>query len=172
MIRQATACDIEPIAQTYVELLTHEQATQSHSNWQLGIYPTEKVPQEKIPTGTMYVLEDQGQVCASMVLNHDQAPEYANIPWQYPALDTQVLVIHTLCVPPSQAGHGYASQMVAFAKEQAKKRGCSVIRIDTFAGNAPATTLYQKHGFSISGYDHILLQGVIPEEQVFLEWAF
>lgn len=123
----------------------------------------------KVPAGEMFVLEERDSICASMVLNHDQAEEYKDIPWSFAADESQVLVIHTLCIPPDKAGHGYGGEMVRFAEEYAKKSGCTVIRIDTFAHNEPVKSLYRKNGFRIAGYGHILLQGLIPEEQVYLE---
>ena len=59
--------------------------------------------------------------------------------------------------------------MVRFAIQKAKKFGCEVIRLDTWAGNKPAAALYQKMGFLYAGKTHILLQGIIPEEQVFFK---
>lgn len=169
MIRLATTDDIKAIENTYTELLTFEQEHTSNSNWKLGIYPTIKVPKEKVPTKTMFVLEDNHEICASMVLNQDQALEYESIPWKYEATKDKVLVIHTLCIPPSKAGNGYGRAMVEFAKDYALKHGCKVIRLDTYAHNEPAKRLYQKLGFIISGYGTILLQGLIKEDQVYLE---
>ena len=169
MIRKAVEQDAAAIAGTYEALLRYEKVYGSNSNWQLGVYPTIRVPESQIPLGSMYVLEEQGEICASMVLNGEQAEEYAAVDWKYPALPREVLVIHTLCIPPEKAGHGYGGRMVAFAKETAKQMGCRVIRIDTYAHNEPAKRLYQKLGFQIAGYGNILLQGVIPEEQVYLE---
>lgn len=81
-----------------------------------------------------------------------------------------MLVVHTLCIPPAKAGKGYGSQMVRYAKERAIVEGCSVVRIDTYAYNEPAKALYQNHGFRIAGYADSLLEGVIPEKMVYLEW--
>ena len=104
-----------------------------------------------------------------MLLNHEQAAEYATIPWQYPAADKDVLLIHTLCIPPALAGRGYGRTMVAFAKEEARRRGCQVMRIDTYAYNEPAKALYQKQGFRIAGYAVWLHHGLIQEKLVYLE---
>ncbi len=169
MIRKAKMTDIAAIADTYTALLTHEQQYGGHSNWKLDVYPTIAVPEAKVPTGTMYVLEENDEVCASMVLNHDQAKEYAEIEWQYPGEGDRVLVIHTLCIPPQKAGHGYGRQMVEYAKRYAAEVGCTTIRIDTYAHNEPAKRLYLNNGFRIAGYGQILLQGLIEEEQVYLE---
>ena len=142
MIRKAVESDINAIADTYNELLTYEEKHGSNSNWELGVYPTIKVPQRKIPTGTMYVLEE----------------------------DEEILVIHTLCIPPQKAGRGYGQQMVDYAKDFARELGCKAIRIDTYAHNEPAKSLYQKNGFRIAGYYESLLEGLIKEELAFLEY--
>ena len=170
MIRKAEMNDVQAIAETYAQLLTYEQTHGSHSNWVINVYPTVDIPRKAIPEETMFVLEQDGDICASMIMNNKQASEYRSINWLYPAADENVMVIHTLCVPPAQAGHGYATQMISFAKDYAQMRGYSVIRIDTFSHNEPAKTLYQKNGFRISGYADCLLQDLIPEEQVFLEY--
>ena len=169
-IRLATEQDIPAIADTYTTLLTYEEENGGHSNWKLNVYPTIFVPQKKVPAREMYVLEDDNGICASMVLNKDQAGEYAGVDWLYPAEEAQVLVIHTLCIPPDKAGHGYGTKMVSFAKEFARKASCTVIRIDTYAHNESAKALYLKNGFRIAGYGDIVLQGLIPEEQVYLEY--
>ena len=169
MIRKATAADVDSIAAAYNSLLQHEQQNGSHSNWQPGIYPTRKSAAAAVEKGEMFVLEQGGQILASVVLNKNQAPEYAQMAWQYPAEPEQALVIHTLCIPPELSGRGLASQMINFAKTYAQEQGCLVIRLDTWAHHEPAKNLYQKHGFRIVGYAPAILQGLIPEELVFLE---
>ncbi len=169
MIRKADVKDIAEIGKTYTELLLHEAEQGGYSNWRLGVYPTEKTAEDAVARGTMFVLEEEGEICASMVLNQSQAAEYASIPWEYEAEPEEVLVIHTLCIPPSKAGRGYGKQMAAYAKKYALDMGLKVMRIDTFSGNEPAKGLYQKNGFRIAGYAHVLHEGVIEEELVYLE---
>lgn len=169
-IRLARPGDAEPVAAQYRELLEKEAREGTKSNWKLDVYPTIRVPEEKIPAREMYVLETGGRVLGSMVVNEDQAPEYGEIDWAYPAGKGEVLVIHTLCIPPSEAGRGYGSLMVRFAQDMAREQGKRGIRLDTWAHNEPAKALYAKHGFRIAGYGNIVLQGLIPEEQVYLEW--
>lgn len=169
MIRKAQQNDINAIEALYNELLTHEENTKSWSNWQRGIYPTRTTAEKTVANGTMYVLAEAGTLCASMILNDIQGDFYKEIDWLYPAEPHEVRVIHTLCVSPSQSGKGYASKMIAFAKEQAKAENCKVIRMDTYSGNEPAKTLYQKKGFRIAGYIDTLLEGLIPEELAMLE---
>lgn len=170
MIRKACPADIPAIAESYRALLVYEERHGSHSNWKRNVYPTAAVPESKIPEGSMYVLEEDGRLRASMVLNHDQADEYAGIRWRFPGEGERVLVIHTLCIPPREAGHGYGRRMVAYAKRLAAELGCTAIRIDTYAHNEPAKALYLKCGFQIAGYGTMVLQGLIEEEQVYLEY--
>lgn len=169
MIRKATAADIDEIESSYRELLTYEQTHGSNTNWVLDLYPVRATAEKALRAGTLYVMRQGDALCASMNLNQDQAPEYRQVDWLYSAADEQVLVVHTLCIPPSQAGRGYGTEMVRFAIEQARQRGCKVIRLDTWAENRPAASLYTKLGFRLAGSAPILLQGVIPEEQIFLE---
>ncbi len=170
MIRPATEKDISAIARSYEALFDREDALGSTTNWARGIYPTVKVPMEKVPRGEMYILEEEGLLRASMVLNGEQAPEYRVIPWQYPAEDSEVLVIHTLCVPPAHTGHGYGAQMVRFAIEHASKHGCRAVRIDTWTHNEAAKGFYTKLGFRLAGTHQALHQGLIAGELAYLEY--
>lgn len=169
MIRIATENDIDAVEKSYVELLTYEKETGSSSNWVLGVYPTRAIAEESYKKGTLYVLIDHGLLCASMILNQVQPGDYRNIDWAYPALENEILVVHTLCVPPSQAGKGYGKTMMQYAMKKAREWHCKAVRLDTFAGNTPAAGLYRTLGFRYAGKASVLLQGLIPEEQIFFE---
>lgn len=169
MIRAATAADIDAIEASYTELLLHEQEHGSNSQWVLGVYPTRATAERAVGAGTMYVLEEGGRLCASVILNSYQAPEYREVPWLYPAEDERVLVIHTLCVPPTMAGHGFGTRMVDFASGFAFGRGMEVLRLDTNIKNLPAQRLYLKNGCRIAGSRRCLHEGVLDTELVYLE---
>ena len=74
-----------------------------------------------------------------------------------------MLVIHTLCVSPAASGKGYAQQLVAFAEQLGREQGCTVIRLDTYEGNRPATALYTKLGYRVVGVAPFYFQNVIQE---------
>ena len=155
---------------SYTELLLHEQRTGiSNTNWVLGVYPCRATAERAFAAKTLYVLEKDGTLCASMILNQNQAEVYSELDWAYPARPEQVLVLHTLCIPPSQAGKGCGTSMVKYAEAKAREMNCSVLRLDTFAGNKPAATLYQKLGYRYAGIRPTLHEGVIPEELIFFE---
>ena len=167
MIRAATAADIDAIEAGYNELLLYEQEHGSNSHWVLGVYPTRATAERAVEAGTMYVLDEGGRICASMILNSRQAAEYREMPWLYPAADDEVLVIHTLCVPPSMAGRGLGTRMVDFATGFGL--GMSVLRLDTNLYNLPAQRLYLKNGCRIAGNRHCVHEGVLGTDILYLE---
>ena len=168
MIRHATAADIDAIEQTYIELRAREKRVGSTTNWDEN-YPTRVVPEMAVPKGWAYVLEEGGVVRASMLLNGEQGPGYDEVAWNVEATDDEVLVIHTLVVPPTEARHGYGKQMLDFALEWGREHGKTTCRIDTWVGNAPARDFYARNGFAETGVIHVLHWGVIEEDQVLLD---
>lgn len=68
MIRQATSAEVAAIAATYEDLLTYEQEHGGDPHWELGVYPTIAVPKRAVPAGEMIVLEEDGEIRASMIL--------------------------------------------------------------------------------------------------------
>ncbi|MDO4339057.1 MAG: GNAT family N-acetyltransferase [Eubacteriales bacterium] len=169
MIRKATIEDIPAVAQSYQELFRHEAVHGSTTNWAEGLYPTKDTAAQAFDANTLYVLEETGAVYGSVILDQTQPPEYGEIDWAYPAEPAKVVVIHTLCICPSQAGKGYGRQMVSFALEKALQLGCKAVRLDTWEGNHPAASLYESMGFRLAGSAPMCLHGVIQEQQIFLE---
>ena len=169
MIRLAAAADIEDIYAGYLEIFAHEREDGCFTQWIEGVYPTRETAERGVAAGTMYVLEENGRILASMILNSYQPGEYYEIPWLYPAADEKVLVIHTLCVSPAVAGRGLGSRMVDFAAGVAYGRGMEVIRLDTNIKNEPAQRFYLKHGYRLAGSHHSLHEGVLDTELVYME---
>lgn len=173
MIRKANYDDKLKVSTIYEELLIYEQRNGTTSNWKLNIYPTITTAQKGYENNNLYVLEEnfenKAEICSSIILNKEQSPEYKSINWKFSAKDKEVLVIHTLCTPPSKAGKGYGKRMIQFAIKLAMEHKCKVIRLDTWAENEPAIKLYKKMGFEIAGYADFNLAGLIKEKQVFFE---
>lgn len=170
MIRKARINDIDRVGDSYTELLTYEQEHGTNSNWVPGVYPTRSVARKAFEEDTLYVLEENGKVCASMILNKVQPEEYGTMDWMYRAEPEEVLVLHTLCVPPSSAGKGYGREMVRYTLDFAEKTGMKAVRLDTWVGNKPAASLYTKMGFRAVGVTHVVLNGLIPSELILFEY--
>lgn len=164
MIRKGTAADLDRAEEIYNEILDHQAATVNYTNWVKGLYPTRENARRALEAGTFYVMEDAGTVVGVANLNHIQPAEYANIRWTIPAQGEEVLVIHTLCIPPSCAGRGYARVFVAFAEALGRRQGCRCIRLDTYVGNLPAISLYTKLGYRDAGVTHFHFEQAIWED--------
>ena len=80
-----------------------------------------------------------------------------------------MLVIHTLTMAPEMSGRGYGTRMVRFAMEEARRRGCTVMRLDTYVGNLPAQRLYAKLGFRIAGRKLVSHHGLFDSELFYME---
>ena len=164
MIRLAAAAEIPAITNLYNAILDQEERGPVYTNWQRGKYPTADTAQQALDAGTLYVGEtEDGTLWGVVNLNGLQLPEYDEIPWSIPAERGQVGVIHTLCIHPEQAGHGYAKQLVAFCEAEARRQGKTVIRLDTWEGNAPANHLYPSLSYAFAGATEFFFQGFIHE---------
>ena len=164
MVRKATKTDIDAVAESYRELLEYEEKNGSNTNWVKDLYPTRTIAEEAERESTLYVIEESGKICGSVILNHFQPEGYKKMDWSIEAEGDEVLVIHTLCIPPSMAGMGYGRKIMEFAFNMAKELECKTIRLDTFAGNVPAASFYKRLGYRLVGETVFMLQGVIEEE--------
>lgn len=167
MIRKAVSKDIDAVEESYRELLLYEKENGTDSNWVLDLYPVRATAEAALNEGTLYVAEEGDIICGSAILNRYQPEGYKEGTWKYEA--ENVLVIHTLCIPPSKAGRGLGKAFIRFAAELAANNKCDVIRLDTWAGNKKAASLYTKMGFERAGGARVMLAGVIPEDQIFFE---
>ena len=163
MIRPATAADLTAIEAIYNAIFDAEEAGPVYTNWQRGKYPTADTARQVLREGTLYVGEDDGVLWGVVNLNGVQLPEYADIPWTIPAEPQQVAVPHTLCIHPAQAGRGRAREMIAFCEETARRQGRTVMRLDTWEGNAPANAMYPRLGYRLAGGTEFFFQGYIHE---------
>lgn len=170
VIQKAKKDDVTAVAASYRELFEYESAHENRTNWVPGLYPSEGTAQTAFQDGTLYVCRENGVFCGSVIMNHVQPPEYQTIDWRYSAEPQEVLVLHTLCIPPSRKGRGYGRKFIEYAVQYAAQTGCKAVRLDTWAGNRPAAALYERMGFRLAGSGTMLLHGAIREEQIYLEY--
>lgn len=162
MIRKAVAQDIEQVENGYVELLLHEKEHGAYTVWQLGVYPTRETAEKALAEDSLYVMEEDGEIYASIIANGVQPREYSQIDWKYGVEPEEVLVVHLLCVRPSKSGRGVGKSMVQFILEKAGSMNCKAVRLDTGSQNTPAVALYTKLGFELAGTTTMAIGGVIP----------
>ena len=157
------------IEQIYDAIHTAEETGAASVGWARGVYPTRATAQAALDDGALFVLTDGGALVAAGRIDRTQVPVYAQVPWQYAAPPEQVLVLHTLVVDPTIAGHGYGTQFVRFYARRARALGCTVLRIDTNAKNAAARRLYARLGFREAAIVPCTFNSIAGVELVCLE---
>lgn len=121
--------------------------TAVYIGWKKDIYPAPEFLEESIRRGELYLLMEDGQIAAAMVLNQECNDGYEGIRWRTAADASEVMLIHALGVHPDHAGKGYAKALVREAVRLAEERGMKAIRLDVLEGNIPAERLYTGLGF-------------------------
>ena len=170
MIRKATEKDVNAIAAIYEAIHDEEEAGHITTGWIRGVYPTLETAKASCAKGDeMYVLEEDGVIRAAARINQDQGEEYQDCPWQYPAEDSQVLVLHTLVVDPKWNGHGCARAFVSFYEQLGREMGCTCLRMDTNARNKTARAIYAHLGYAEPGIVQCVFNGIPNVDLVCLE---
>lgn len=157
MIRLASKFDLTSIEGIYKKIHTNEITKGPICNWKKDLYPTIKTAENNLQD--LYVLEHEGKILGSMILNHAQSSEYKDMPWKYKADNQSILVIHTLCTDPQSQCHGVGQKLLNFAIKKAKDSGMTSIRLDTWEHNTPAQKFYTKNHFEFVGKHQVCPYG-------------
>ncbi len=171
MIRKATRDDIPRVEAGYLEHLRHEQTHTAYTVWKEGVYPTAQTALDALAEGTLYVMDVDCEAMPSVIADRKQPEAYRDVAWEREADPAKVLVIHLLCVPPSQAGKGVGSSIVRFLIGEARAQGYQTVRLDTGGQNVPAASLYRKLGFRLAGTGSFAVGGKIAHaNHLFFEY--
>lgn len=169
MIRKATPADLEAVINLYEELHDAQEAGKICTNWKRGIYPSRDTALSALERDDLFVMEEDGRIIGSAIINQVQLGIYAGAPWKYDVPDEQVCVLHTMMVSPAEFGKGHARAFLAFYERYALEHGCAELRIDTSEINAPARAMYRRHGFIEIGIASENLNGIPDVSLVMLE---
>ena len=171
IIRQAIAADIPAVAEIYEQIHTEEEVGRVTIGWVRGVYPTENTAQAALERGDLLVLESEGKVAGSAIINQRQCDGYETACWQYPADDREIMVLHTLTISPDAAGRGLGRAFVAFYEQYAREKGCRYLRMDTNVRNTRARAMYKKLGYREIGVIDTVFNGIKGVNLVLLEKA-
>jgi mannose-6-phosphate isomerase len=116
---------------------------QGLDQWRWGIYPSEAVLTEDVAQGSIYVLEDEGELAAAFVINGDQDPQYKTLCWHF---GVRPAVLHRLVVDPTRQRRGVGRESMAHVMRLAREMGCDSLRLDTYLKNERALALYDGLG--------------------------
>ena len=148
MIRKATFNDLDAVERLYNETHDAEEAGIITTGWKRTVYPVRATAQAALERDDLFVMEADGRIIGSGIINQIQVDVYEGAPWKYPVPDDQVCVLHTMMISPAEFGKGYAREFLQFYEDYALEHGCTELRIDTNARNTAARAMYRKHGYS------------------------
>lgn len=112
------------------------------------IYPNLDMVVKDVSDHTLFVALRGNDCLGAVCLSEEQEDAYLELSWVGRA---PVLVVHRLCVAPTQQGRGIASRIMDFAEGFAEKKGYTSVRLDVYTGNKMAITLYEKRGYMMAG---------------------
>ncbi len=168
-IRKADKNDFNAVLKIYDNIHTEEESGRAVIGWVRGIYPEAKTIEEALERNDLFVVEADGLVVGTVIFNQIQVDSYRNAKWQFEADDSEVMVMHTLVIDPSQKGRGLGKEVARFYEQYAVKNGCHYLRIDTNAKNAAARSFYKKLGYKEIGIVPCDFNGIEGISLVLLE---
>lgn len=171
IIRKAILSDISAVSEIYDDIHTAEESGLTTIGWVRGVYPTKKTAEAALERGDLFVLEEEGRITGAVIINQSQCDGYETANWQYPAADSEIMVLHTLVIDPSAARRGYGKAFVGFYEEYARNHGCRFLRMDTNARNTRARAMYEKLGYREIGVIPTTFNGIDGVNLVLLEKA-
>ena len=176
MIRKAEARDLAAVDCLYQEIHDAEETGMITTGWIRGIYPVKATATAALERDDLFVLEEDGRILGSGMINRLQADAYEGAPWKCQVPDDQVCVLHTLAISPAAQGKGYGREFIRFYEAYARHHGCTELRIDTNERNLAARAMYSKYGYQeidivpttfngIAGVNLVLLEKQIRDER-------
>ena len=145
---KANINDLEEIYTLYQNAIIAMEKDNIHQ-WD-EIYPDKDILKEDITKNQMYIGKTDNKIAVCFVLSEECDEEYKNGFWKYP--DSRFNVIHRLCVNPLFQNQGIAAKTLEYIENLSKSEGYDSIRLDCFTQNPYSKKLYDKAGYSITGY--------------------
>ena len=170
-IRKANPADVSAVSDIYEAIHTAEEVGLTTIGWVRGIYPTQETAQAALDRHDLFLMEDEGEIVGAAIINQSQCDGYETANWQYPAVDSEIMVLHTLVISPDAPRCGHGKAFVAFYEEYARKQGCKYLRMDTNVKNARARAMYAKLGYREIGVIPTTFNGIEGVNLVLLEKA-
>ena len=169
MIRKAEIRDLDAIDGLYREIHDAEAAGLITTGWIRDIYPTRATAEAALTRNDLFVLEEDGHILGSGIINQIQMDVYEGAPWKHQAPDDQVCVLHTLVISPAARGKGYGRSFIRFYESYALQHGCTELRIDTNERNLAARAMYNKYGYQEIAVVPTTFNGIEDVHLVLLE---
>ncbi|MGI6211297.1 MAG: GNAT family N-acetyltransferase [Anaerovoracaceae bacterium] len=170
LFRKAAPKDIDAVAEIYDKIHTAEESGELRIGWARGVYPIRDTAEDAVRRGDLFLeLSGDNVIVGSAIINQIQVDSYREIPWSADPPEDQIMVIHTLVIPPEFGRHGYGEAFVDFYERYAWEKGAPYLRLDTNRINQSARSMYRKHGYREAGIVPCTFNGIEGVELVCLE---
>lgn len=147
-IRHSELDDIKDILRLIEDAKSHFR-NHKINQWQDG-YPNEEHIRTDIENHVSYVLEDNGEIRATICIQEDQEKIYDTINGKW-ICDGKYMTIHRLVVANNQKNKGYAKALFKFVEQTAAELNFKSVRSDTPEGNYIMISLMEKCGYTYCG---------------------
>ncbi|MDO4454292.1 MAG: GNAT family N-acetyltransferase [Eubacteriales bacterium] len=157
IFRNADERDIKRIMEMICQA-QEDLKSQGVDQWQAG-YPNEEIVQEDIRRRENFVMEQNGEIVATVVFSFEKEPSYENIydgKWQS---EDPYAVIHRIAVDRSKKKNGVATEMLEEIIKKCHENKILSIRIDTHRDNHIMQSWIAKNHFSYCGVIYLKSDG-------------
>ena len=169
MIRKAEAKDLDAVENLFRDIHQAEESGTVTTGWRKGIYPTGATARAALARNDLFVLEEDGRILGSGIINQLQEDAYRGAGWKHQQPDDRVCVLHTLVISPAAQGKGYGRAFVRFYEAYALEHGWTELRIDTNERNRTARAMYGRYGYQEIGIVPTTFNGIPGVNLVLLE---
>ena len=169
MIRKAVRSDLDGVVTIYNEIHQLQEEGVITVGWIRGVYPTKATAEEALRRKDLFVMEKEGVIFGSAIINQIQVDVYAKAKWRHEVDDEKVCVLHTLTISPRAGKRGLGKQFVEFYERYALEHGCCALRMDTNERNHVARKLYKKLGYEEIDIVPTVFNGIPDVNLVLLE---
>ena len=133
-----------PLTAAILQAAAEALQARGEALWPPSSLTLERLTQQYPPAGFWLGWLD-AQAAATMILL-DTDPDF------WPDAEAgEALYLHKLGVHPSLQGRGLAGEMVRAAVEEARRRGCAYLRLDTAFARPKLRAIYEQLGFEGRG---------------------
>ena len=145
--RLAKKQEFDSVRELYWTLIDETSHLPSFPHWKKEEHPSDEWLMDSLIKSQLFVLEENGEILASVILNNEANESYRLVNWSREVPDEKVLIIHVLAVSPKHAGKGLGTKMMQYILDYAKEIKMQAVRLDVISNNSSAEHLYQKMGF-------------------------
>lgn len=102
IIRKAVSKDIDAVVSIYDKIHTAEEKGKVVIGWKRDIYPTRKTAEDATLRDDLFVMEEDGFLFGSGIINKEQVDVYEKAKWNHDAKPEEIMVLHTLVIDPDK----------------------------------------------------------------------